>query len=176
VSFNGNLPFDRKLDVLYRSTHNAAGHTGASAEVRTSRYRGTVNSETSGTPVEPQMRLLLNRVFQGQLDGLPVWFDRRVLDKYRQSPSFKVIRSNTVGRVTLQGSWSVDFGISPDERLIHLTAGDLGQKLPAAERNHWASHVVTLPLSRNYLTMRAGAGACIDDGDIRTWSVEESPT
>jgi len=91
-----------------------------------------------------------------------------VLDRYREGASFSVIRTDTVGRVRQQGSWSLDFGIAPEEDAIHVGWGDL-QRLPEAEREHWAAHVVLLPASRMFLSMRLAPGSCFDDGEVRPW-------
>jgi len=73
------------------------------------------------------------------------------------------------GRLRAAAGWTLDFGIAADDRLIHAAAADLAQRLPPAERQHWIEHVVAPPVSRNFLTMRLGAGSCIDDGEIRDW-------
>ena len=65
--------------------------------------------------------------------------------------------------------WSVDFGISDDDELVHSTASELSQRLPASDRPHWAQHLVTPATSRNFLTMRLSPGSCIDDGELRDW-------
>ena len=98
-----------------------------------------------------------------------VWFRSAVLDKYRGASGFRVLRSNSAGRVRVAGGWTLDFGIADDDRLIHVSAADLAQRLPPAERQHWLEHVVTLPVSGTFLVMRLGAGHCMDDGDVRDW-------
>ena len=98
-----------------------------------------------------------------------MWFEQQVLDKYRGQNGARVIRTNTAGRVRAQ-SWSLDFGISDDDRLIHASAADLSQRLPEAEREHWSQHAASLPASRTFLLMRFAGGGCIDDGDIRDWT------
>jgi len=45
----------------------------------------------------------------------------------------------------------------------------LGERIPEGERAHWISHAVTLPASVNFLAMQSTRGACIDDGDLRSW-------
>jgi hypothetical protein len=91
-----------------------------------------------------------------------------VLDRYRESANFSVIRTDTVGRVRQQGSWSLDFGIAPDEEAIHAAWGDLA-RLPEVEREHWAAHATLLPSSRMFLSMRLAPGSCFDDGEVRSW-------
>jgi hypothetical protein len=66
----------------------------------------------------------------------------------------------------------LDFGITADESLIHTSATDVSQRLPTAERQHWAEHVVTPGVSRNFLTMRLAPGSCIDDGELRDWPAQ----
>ena len=119
---------------------------------------------------EPQRAMLYLKVFGGDLGATQVWFDQRVLDRYRADAGFRVIRTNTVGQLRASARWLLDFGIADDDRLIHASAADLAQRLPAPERQHWVDHLVTPPLSRNFLTMRLGAGACLDDGEVRDWS------
>jgi hypothetical protein len=91
-----------------------------------------------------------------------------VLDRYREAASFSIIRTDTVGRVRRQGSWSLDFGIAPEEDAIHAAWGDLA-RLPDAEREHWAAHATLLPSSRMFLSMRLAPGSCFDDGEVRSW-------
>ncbi len=121
--------------------------------------------------VDPQRVALYLRVLNGDLAAAHVWFDERVLDRYREQSGYRVIRSNTVGRVQATGGWSLDFGIAGvDDDVVHATTGDLAQRLPASERQHWAQHVVTPPVSRTFVTMRLAPGSCIDDGEVRTWT------
>jgi len=109
------------------------------------------------------------RVLGGDFGSQHLWFDQRVLDRYREAPGSKVIRTNTVGRVRSSEGWSLDFGIGEGEEVIHATALELSQRLPLTERTHWAQHVLTPPVSHTFLTMRLSAGACLDDGDLRDW-------
>lgn len=119
-------------------------------------------------PDETQRVLVYLKVLNGDLGANQLWFDQRVLDKYRGQPGYRVIRTNSAGRIRSAG-WSLDFGISDDDRLIHLPAKDAADRLPSGERHHWSEHVFGPPLSRNFLMMRLGGGACIDDGDVRDW-------
>ncbi|HEY7065981.1 MAG TPA: hypothetical protein VII06_31205 [Chloroflexota bacterium] len=114
--------------------------------------------------------MLYLKVFGGDLGAAQVWFEQQVLDRYRAQTGFRVIRTNTVGRLRAPAGWSLDFGIADEDRLIHAAAADLAQRLPAPERQHWISHLVSLPVSANFLIMRLGAGACLDDGEVREWS------
>jgi len=119
--------------------------------------------------VDPQSVALSLRVLGGDLGAAHLWFDQAVLDRYRDKPGWRVMRTNTVGRVRSPDGWSLDFGIAPDDNLVHTTVQELSQRLPAAERQFWAQHVVTPAASRNFLTMRLAPGSCIDDGDLREW-------
>ena len=64
---------------------------------------------------------------------------------------------------------TLDFGIADEDRLIHVSAADLAQRLPAPEKQRWLTHVAALPVSGTFLVMRLGAGHCMDDGDVRDW-------
>jgi hypothetical protein len=123
----------------------------------------------SGTSdkVDPQRAALYLRVLGGDLGAAQLWFDRSVLDRYRALPGWRVMRTNTVGRVRSPEGWSLDFGIAPDDQLVHASAADLTQRLPASERPHWAQHTATPAVSRTFLTMRLAPGSCIDDGELR---------
>jgi hypothetical protein len=125
----------------------------------------------SGTAerADPLRAALFLRVLNGDLGAAHLWFDQRVLDVYRHKPGWRVMRTNTVGRVRSPEGWSLDFGIAEGDNLIHSSITDLTQRLPAAERQHWAQHVVTPNVSRNFVTMRLAPGSCIDDGDLRDW-------
>ena len=126
----------------------------------------------SSTPprADPQRAALYLRVLGGDLGAAQLWFDPRVLDRYRAQPGWRVMRTNSVGRVRSPEGWSLDFGIAEGEALVHTSASDLVQRLPATERQHWAQHVVTPDVSRNFLTMRLAPGSCIDDGDLRDFA------
>lgn len=121
--------------------------------------------------VEPQHDIFLETLLQRVLAGeelVQIFFRVEVLDKYRDG-SYRIIRSNTAGRLQKPGGFQLDFGIAPDERLIHVTLRDLRTRLPEAERAHWLRHAVSLPFSRNFLQMQLRPGSCFDDGEIRTW-------
>jgi hypothetical protein len=119
---------------------------------------------------DAQRVALFLRVLGGDLGATQVWFDAAVLDRYRSLPGWRVMRTNTVGRVKSPEGWSLDFGIPDGERVVHTGVADLAQRLPAAERQHWAEHLLSPPASRNFLTMRLAPGSCIDDGDLRDWA------
>ena len=95
-----------------------------------------------------------------------------VLEKYLDQRGVSVTRTETVGRIK-GASWSMDFGIAPGEKTIHVTLRDLGNKLPESEHEHWLAHADAAPFSENFLKMQ-GSHACIDDGGLRGWGEEES--
>lgn len=117
----------------------------------------------------PQRTLLYGRVLAGDLGALQVSFAQEVLDRYRGQAGYRIIRTNSAGRVKAPAGWAIDFGIADQDRLIHVSAADLAQLLPESERQHWLNYLVTPPLSPTFLTMRLGRGGCIDDGEVRTW-------
>jgi hypothetical protein len=113
--------------------------------------------------------VLQRRALAGAPALAQVWFRAEVLDRYRGQAGYRVIRTDTVGRVR-GAQWLLDFGIAGEgDRLIHASAGDLAERLPESERAHWAAHATGLPLSANYVLMQMTRGACIDDGDVRAW-------
>ncbi|MCA9846571.1 MAG: hypothetical protein H6675_03865 [Dehalococcoidia bacterium] len=116
---------------------------------------------------------ILRRVLRsGDGRALHLRFRGEVLQKYREHPDAQLIRTATVGRVSIPGSWSLDIGIveAPGEPVVlHTTLGDLLDRLPERERDHWVEHLVPEPASVNFLQMRMAAGACIDDGEPRPW-------
>ena len=115
------------------------------------------------------MQALYARALDGDLGTVQLWFSPDVLDRYRGLAGWRVMRTNSVGRVQSPEGWSLDFGIAADEDALHGSVADLAQRLPAGERQHWLQHMLTPPTSRNFLTMRLVRGACIDDGDLRVW-------
>jgi hypothetical protein len=131
-----------------------------------------LTTSPTGLSSGPQRRALALRLLGGDLGAAQLWFDQRVLDRYRAQtqPGWRVMRTNSVGRVRSPDGWSLDFGIPEGEELIHTSLNDLAQHLPARERQHWAEHLLTPPVSRNFLTMRLAPGGCIDDGDLRDWT------
>jgi len=110
------------------------------------------------------------RVLGGDLGAAHAWFDQRVLDRYRAQPGWRVMRTNTVGRVKSPEGWSLDFGIAGGDGIVHTSLVDLTQRLPATERQHWAQHLITPAVSLAFVTMRLAPGSCIDDGDLRDWA------
>ena len=74
-----------------------------------------------------------------------------------------------MGRIKREGGWTLDFGIADEDQTVHACLGDILGVLPESELEHWAEHVVTMPLSQNFLKMRLSPNSCIDDGEIRDW-------
>jgi hypothetical protein len=101
--------------------------------------------------------------------NLQLHFETAVLDHYRETPGFSLIRTNTVGRLKKEGGWAIDFGISPDDALIHVAFSAL-LSLPEADRGHWSNHATALPSSKMFLQMRLAPGSCFDDGDVRSFA------
>jgi hypothetical protein len=118
---------------------------------------------------DPQTVALYQRVLAGDLGTAQLWFDQHVLDRYRVQPGWRVFRTDSAGRVRSPDGWSLDFGVADDDRLIHATTADVVQRVPPAERQHWAQHLVTPAVSRNFVTMRLAPGSCVGDGDLRDW-------
>ena len=118
---------------------------------------------------ESVYRIAARRAFvAGDPALLQLHFGTAVLDRYREGAAFSVIRTDTVGRVRREGSWSLDFGIAIEEDAIHIAWADL-QHLPEAEREHWAAFAMVLPSSRMFISMRLAPGSCFDDGEVRSW-------
>lgn len=122
-----------------------------------------------GKPTDAQTMMLYLKLLGGDSGVAQLWFDQTVLDQYRQQKGSRIYRTNSAGRLKSPAGWTLDFGIADEDRIIHVSASDLAQRLPQAERKHWVDHLLTLPTSRNFLTMRLGAHSCVDDGDLRDW-------
>ena len=126
---------------------------------------------SAGSPSLEQA--ILRRVLRaGDGRALHLRFRAAVLDKYREYPTAQLIRTATVGRVSIPGSWSLDVGIVEEPGapvILHTTLGDLLDRLPERERDHWVDHLAPEPASVAFLQMRMAAGACIDDGEPRAW-------
>jgi hypothetical protein len=101
---------------------------------------------------------------------MQVWFDAAVLDRYRELPDYKIIRTDSAGRVRKEGGWSLDFGIAPDNLTIHASWSALASALPERERDHWSAHAA-LPsgIGENFLRMQLAPGSCFDDGEVKDW-------
>ncbi|MPZ23437.1 MAG: hypothetical protein GEU28_07800 [Dehalococcoidia bacterium] len=100
---------------------------------------------------------------------LQMVFSSEVLAQYRGRPGFSIIRSNSAGRLRQEGGWSLDFGVSGGDSLVHASWRDLTTRLPAVEREAWAAWAVSHELSGGFVQMQLNPGSCFDDGDIRPW-------
>jgi len=119
-----------------------------------------------------EQAILRRALNAGDGRGLHLRFSGAVLDRYREQSSARLIRTETVGRINVPGSWSFDVGIgtaADGSVVLHATFGDLLDRLPERERDHWVAHLVPQPASTNFFQMRMAAGACIDDGEPRAW-------
>lgn len=122
------------------------------------------------------LRQALLRRMLASGDGLlqPLRFRVEVVAKYRAIEGAQVIRTRSVGRVAIRGRWSLDMGIvdgaSPEDTEVQVTLGDLLQRLPEGEREHWIAHLVAEPASANFLQIKLSSGACIDDGETAAWT------
>ena len=122
------------------------------------------------------LRQALLRRMLASGDGLlqPLRFRVEVVAKYRAIEGAQVIRTRSVGRVAIRGRWSLDMGIvdgaSPEDTEVQVTLGDLLQRLPEGEREHWIGHLVAEPASANFLQIKLSSGACIDDGETAAWT------
>jgi hypothetical protein len=94
-----------------------------------------------------------------------------VLQKYLEQNDVSVKRTDTVGRVKA-ATWSVDFGIAPDEKTVHVTLNDFSNKIPEKEKSHWLENILASNFSENFLKMQGGH-SCVDDGGLREWGEEE---
>ncbi len=119
---------------------------------------------------------LLRRVLSsGDARRLHIRFRAEVVDRYRELAGAQLIRTRTVGRITVPSKWSLDMGIvdgeasPPSGPEVHVVLGDLIDRLPEDERPHWIAHLASEPASEAYLQMSIAAGACIDDGDTGAW-------
>lgn len=104
----------------------------------------------------------------GKPDFIQLWFESSVLDRYRDDPDCKILRSDSAGRLRGSGGWVINFGIAPADDLIHLALASLAI-IPEGQRTHWLEHLVALPVGENFLRMTVNPSACIDDGESRSW-------
>lgn len=102
---------------------------------------------------------------------LPLWFAPAVLEKYRHQAGIQLVRTESAGRIKVDGHFSLDFGILPGGDLLHASAEAL-IRLPEAEREHWITHLVVLPLNETFVQMQLAPGSCFDDGDLRPYFSE----
>lgn len=115
-------------------------------------------------------KTLYKDVLQGEKIGnMQLFFDPAVLNRYRENDNFSIIRTDTSGRLSKKGGWSLDFGISGEEdRFIHTAVESFSSRVPKPEHEHWLAHLVSLPISANYMKGLIRPG-CLDDGPIRKW-------
>lgn len=115
-------------------------------------------------------RALLNRALVAKDPGrLLLRFHASVMHRYRERGA-TLIRTRTVGRVSLPGRWSLDVGIAAEGSEVQVPFDDLLDRVPEAERPHWVEHLVVEPSSLNFLRMRLAGAACIDDGEAAPWT------
>ena len=73
-------------------------------------------------------RIALRRALAaGDATALQLHFDVSVLQRYRETGGFSIIRTNTVGRVKKDGAWTLDFGIAPDETSVHVAFSEVAR-------------------------------------------------
>lgn len=96
-----------------------------------------------------------------------------VLEPYLASPDAKISRTDSVGRLKT-ASWTLDFGIAPDEKTIHLSQSTFAL-LPEKEREKWFAFAEGARFSENFLKMQS-SHACIDDGNLRAWGEAKTET
>ena len=115
------------------------------------------------------LRLIYRRALATR-DGTltQVSFDPSVVDKYRGQAGYSLIRTNTSGRIKREGGWSIDLGIA-EGGTVHASLRDVLNNIPDGEREHWADHVVGLPMSEAFLRMQLQPSSCFDDGELRPW-------
>ena len=119
----------------------------------------------------PYLTVAYRRAFKSQDPSLiQISFDVAVLDKYRGQPAYSLIRTDTAARLKREAGWTIDFGIGEGDRTVHACLNDVMHALPEEERDHWAEHVIALPMSRNFLQMRLNPSSCNDDGEVREWT------
>jgi hypothetical protein len=96
-------------------------------------------------------------------------FQATVLEAYRGAADVELLRTRTVGRISLGRRWSLDVGIAPDGSL-HVPFQDFVDRLPEDEWPRWIEHLASEPASAAFLQMRLTSAACIDDGETAPWA------
>ena len=94
-----------------------------------------------------------------------------VLDVYLASSDAKITRTDSVGRLKT-ASWTLDFGIAPNEQTIHVAVSSFAL-LPEKEREKWFAFADGARFSENFLKMQSSQ-SCIDDGNLRAWNEEKT--
>lgn len=121
----------------------------------------------AATPTEMFLKALLKRAVVDHQAILPLWFEATLLEKYREHP-YQVMRTNSAGRLKLEGVFTLDFGIPKTPGVIHASL-EAVSRLPEKERSHFLDHLLVLPLSLPFLQMQFAPGSCFDDGDSRLY-------
>ena len=116
-----------------------------------------------------QQLLLRRALAAGDARPLHVRFEAAVIERYRERRA-QLLRTRSVGRIAVPGSWSLDVGIAAGGAEVHVPFDDLVTRLPETEREHWVAHLLEVPASAAFLQMRMTAAACIDDGDTEPWT------
>lgn len=113
---------------------------------------------------------LFTDVFRGEkTNKVQLFFLAEVLHKYMENDGYKIIRTDTSGRISKIGGWSLDFGISGEgDCFIHTAIESFTQRIPESEHAHWLNSLISLPISANYVKGLIRPG-CLDDGPIRKW-------
>ena len=85
----------------------------------------------------PYIEQLFKKALENNDAGqLQLFFSADVLHRYREDDGYKIIRTDTSGRITRQGVWNLDFGISDKDRLIHVPFARFTSQVPESEREH----------------------------------------
>jgi hypothetical protein len=126
-------------------------------------------SAPSSPTLSLQQTLLRRALAAHEAGRLHLRFDARVVERYRRLSGAQVMRTSSVGRVSVPGRWSLDLGIVAGDGEVHLPMQDLLDRLPEQEWPHWIEHLVETPASVNFLKMRQASAACIDDGEPERW-------
>ena len=125
---------------------------------------------SAGPEADAARRLLLSRILAGGDAGLyPLRFRAEVIERYRALPEARLIRTRSVGRVTLPGRWSLDVGIDDAAGEVTALLRDLAERVPEQERAHWLDHLAAEPGSAVFMQMQLAGAACIDDGEPEAW-------
>lgn len=118
----------------------------------------------------PAAKQLYTSILRGEVsDKVQLFFLADVLNHYREQAHYSIIRTDTSGRLSKQGGWSIDFGISGErDEIIHTSLEIIMTRLPSSEHEHWLSALINLPLSANFIKGLVRPG-CLDDGQMRKW-------
>ncbi|RLT28082.1 MAG: hypothetical protein DWI48_01615 [Chloroflexi bacterium] len=116
-----------------------------------------------------ERRVLARALAASDFGGLHLRFSIDVVAKYRAHAAGKLIRTRSVGRISMP-QWTLDMGIANDDSEVEVVAKDLLERVPAEEHAHWVEHLVVQPASSRFLQMMIMPGACIDDGEPEAWT------